>query len=518
MVIAMEDQLQFVGRHIYYFEDEFNQYSVEEILQFSDQGKFQLHDKDVFNKNPTTSDFWFRVTVRNETQGDLWLQVGDAFTTWYLDFYAPDSANEYGKPLQLGSLRPQKNKLFPSNYYCVPLSKGGDQETKTYYLRISGGFPRTHIFQIGTLGSLTDLNKEYDYIIAAFVGVMLSMIIYNTFLLFSIREKIYLFYVGYLVSVIIIVPFINGYPLFYADWLWNYYFVYQGVMALMVTLFATHYLNLAKLSPRLYRWLWFLIALIGLAGVFNLIFVEEFPTIVNLLQPVLFAFNISLAFSGIYALSKGQKNAHFYVIGWAFVITSMVTFILTVNGVLPVNRVTSNALYIGFSLEAVMFGLALGDRWKRQKTRQIELENIAENNAFELQQQTLHLINMSNQINDTQQHLKKLTGLSSLTRKNIQKIVSGIAVNKSMENEWIQFDSYFSKTHEEFNENLRLRHKDLSIQERRLCTLIKMGLGTNEIASIMSIEPRSVVMGRYRLKKKLGLSENQDLHTYVESF
>ena len=44
--------------------------------------------------------------------------------------------------------------------------------------------------------------------------------------------------------------------------------------------------------------------------------------------------------------------------------------------------------------------------------------------------------------------------------------------------------------------------------ELRVCTLIKMGYDTNEIAGLLWISKRGVDQHRYRIKKKLNISEN----------
>lgn len=509
-------QMELIGDKVLYLEDPSGKLSVDDVIKLSKQGLFIPSSNTVFNRSPTESAFWFRLTVRNKTEQEIWLQIGDAFSTWELDFYTPDSNGRYSAPLLLGSLRPQENKVFDSNYFCVPLLGKDERKSKTFYVRVYGEFPKTHVFKVGSVVSLSRLTQGDNFVRASFIGVMLAMIMYNLFLLFSIKEKIYLYYVGYLISAIFIIPFINGHPLVYLDWLWEYYFVYQGSMALLVNLFAVNYLNLRKLSRKLYHWLWSLVIIVLLAGLFNVFFTDQFNIIITVIQPVLMVFNVSLLFAGIYALSQGQKNARFYVLGWSFVILGMITFILTINGLLSLNQFTSNVIYFGFSLEAVMFGLALGDRWQQQKIHQMKLQNSIEKSELEIQQQTLHMINVGNRISEIEEGLKDLKRKDSLVPGDIQKLISKIMVNRSMEKEWETLEHYFSKNHGDFKEMLYAKHDNLTIQERRLSILIRMDLTNREMASILNIEQRSVVMNRYRLKKKLGLAEKDSLEQYMQ--
>ena len=45
-----------------------------------------------------------------------------------------------------------------------------------------------------------------------------------------------------------------------------------------------------------------------------------------------------------------------------------------------------------------------------------------------------------------------------------------------------------------------------------------MGLKNKEISSILNIKYESINMAKYRLKKKMDLSEEADINDYIESF
>jgi DNA-binding NarL/FixJ family response regulator len=53
--------------------------------------------------------------------------------------------------------------------------------------------------------------------------------------------------------------------------------------------------------------------------------------------------------------------------------------------------------------------------------------------------------------------------------------------------------------------------------ERRLAGLVRMNLTNIQIAGILNIEGKSVKVAKHRLKKKLGLSEDDDLNTFLQS-
>ena len=155
-------------------------------------------------------------------------------------------------------------------------------------------------------------------------------------------------------------------------------------------------------------------------------------------------------------------------------------------------------------------------RQREQFIQGMELRNEIRKREHELQKQTLHMININNNMTEVEESIRDLKKQKELSNGDLQKVLNTIMVNKSMEKEWEVFEEYFANTHSDFNGKLTADHK-LSQNDRRLSSLIKMGLGNREIAGILNIEQRSVIMNRYRLKKKLNLSEEEDLETYINS-
>jgi DNA-binding CsgD family transcriptional regulator len=69
--------------------------------------------------------------------------------------------------------------------------------------------------------------------------------------------------------------------------------------------------------------------------------------------------------------------------------------------------------------------------------------------------------------------------------------------------------AFFKKLQEKSNHTL-------TALDLKYCIYFMTGLETKEIASKLNIEPKSVRMTRYRIKKKLQLSESDDLYEYLK--
>ncbi|WP_282134005.1 tetratricopeptide repeat protein [Seonamhaeicola maritimus] len=80
---------------------------------------------------------------------------------------------------------------------------------------------------------------------------------------------------------------------------------------------------------------------------------------------------------------------------------------------------------------------------------------------------------------------------------------------------WDSFNLRFTEVNDQFYTQLKVKHPDLSITERKHCALIKLKFGTKEMARILNIEPHSVHISRSRIRKKIGLQRSDRLEDYI---
>lgn len=73
------------------------------------------------------------------------------------------------------------------------------------------------------------------------------------------------------------------------------------------------------------------------------------------------------------------------------------------------------------------------------------------------------------------------------------------------------------KVNAQFIDKLSRLHPDLSKNEQRLASLLRIGLSTKEIASVIDSNPKTVNMARYRLRKRLNLETDESLSEYMKS-
>ena len=96
----------------------------------------------------------------------------------------------------------------------------------------------------------------------------------------------------------------------------------------------------------------------------------------------------------------------------------------------------------------------------------------------------------------------------------IRKIDEGV----TGDDEWKVFEHNFNQAHETFLHNLKDEYPDLTPNDLRLCAFLRINLASKEIASLLGISVRGVENHRYRLRKKLNLSAEEDLAEFIFTF
>lgn len=87
----------------------------------------------------------------------------------------------------------------------------------------------------------------------------------------------------------------------------------------------------------------------------------------------------------------------------------------------------------------------------------------------------------------------------------------------TLDKDWDNFKQYFERVHPNFFEHLVQYYPNLSQTDHRHMAYMRIGLTTKEISRLLNITPESVQKSRGRLKKKLGLSREDDLFDFVRT-
>lgn len=101
--------------------------------------------------------------------------------------------------------------------------------------------------------------------------------------------------------------------------------------------------------------------------------------------------------------------------------------------------------------------------------------------------------------------------------QSLDEVLSELRERMYFSREMSDFYARSEVLHRDFNMRLKEAFPDLTEGERKLAILLRQGFSSKYIASLMNITPKSVEIGRYRLRIKLGLDRSVNLVQYIKS-
>lgn len=138
----------------------------------------------------------------------------------------------------------------------------------------------------------------------------------------------------------------------------------------------------------------------------------------------------------------------------------------------------------------------------------------------ELANMTMHLVQRGEILSKIKENVADILKKQEqdATKFNFRQLLRLIKDAERTNEDWEQFNRNFNNAHEGFFLVLKEEHPDLTPHELRLCALLRMNLLSKEIAQIMHVSVKAVEISRYRLRKKLKLEPEINLHDYLSQY
>lgn len=159
----------------------------------------------------------------------------------------------------------------------------------------------------------------------------------------------------------------------------------------------------------------------------------------------------------------------------------------------------------------------------------MELKTIlAENQSLHgtLELKRKEIINVALGISEQKEFLESLNSIVKKAAKStdaaekerlIDEIQNRLGQRTSFSGQIDEFYTQAEILHKDFSVKLTEEFPNLTNQERRLATLLRLGFSSKYIATLMNISPKSVEISRYRLRQKLGLHQGDNLINFIKS-
>jgi len=408
-----------VGSYIYTLIDKKSIYSYNDILFNSN---FRLENKEIPVMDVTRGTVWAKFFIHNNTSDSI----------FYLDLQYSNisEVNLYlrsGNNLVLidstGNNIDIDTKSESNRDFIFKLSLNS-RDTAELFLKIRSKHPILLPLFIKQESHINENINVENLIFGLYFGIILSLFLYNIFLLISTKDPSYLFYVIHLLFLGFAQITLTGYGFKY---LWPHHAFINRYALIITSAFA-------GITGILFA-LFFLRVRYYLSKTVYILYTVIFLYFISIISTVSgnnsFSYSI-LNYSGLigglvlivvpYLISKkGYKPANYYLVAWIFFLSSVIIFALRNIGVLPYTNFTTYSLYIGSAIEAILLSTALADRINTLRVEKeesqayalkISRENetlIKEQNIMleqKVQERTNELQSTNNQLNKTLDDLK----------------------------------------------------------------------------------------------------------------
>lgn len=361
-------------------------------------------------------------------------------------------------------------------------------------------------------------------------GILWLMLIYNLFFFVYTRKPVYFHYVFYVLfnSVFLLYCF-NYTEQFLFPEMPHLNFTFS-VLQLVGMFFYIMFIRiiLVENCPKYAKWLasrlfglycYFVLIVhtfIGLIAYYNFELFARYYAFINL-------FHGLTAFATFVYLYRRESVIGKYIIwGSIIMIAGGYITILTDLHHLPSNHYPYE---IGLVIEILIFSYVLNrlHRTYENEGYKADLQNQQLNNMIEYRDRELvsnaMLLVKNNEANN--KLLNNLKNLVSLINRQDDKIVPTInsiitdyetQVNNNF---WNEFEFRFKNVHKDFYDKLLEISPDLTPNEIKLAAFLRLNLSSKEISLITGQSIEGIKMGRYRLRKKLGIKDTENMITFL---
>ena len=358
-----------LGLEASYLEDKHGQLSQSTALRAYRQGEFTKSLQPTPSFGFTTSVYWFVIELEAQkgASKDWLFQVAyPALDSLEVDiFQAGRSVQSY----RVGDTKPFNERIIHNRNFLLPVSM--EEQIPTLLLIRAQQFEGDLVelpMQMIEASKLSKAEATPILIDGIYMGIMLVMGIYNLLLFFFLRDKAYLFYVGYVFSTLVAVISLRGwsYQLLWPEspgWQQLCYPFLFASIAVFAVEFSARLLSLKDTLPTVFK----MLRGVEFIIVFAAILTGPIPYWLSFGVVIIYVgciAAVALFLSGLYLWHGGSETARYYCIAFSTFILGCVVFAASKVGWVDPTIWSEYAMQFGGALEVCLFSLALAARIK----------------------------------------------------------------------------------------------------------------------------------------------------------
>lgn len=327
----------------------------------------------------SSSTFWIKLPLwRSADSVDYWLLVVANSLIDEIDLFMPGQP-----PIFSGAARPITQRPVFSRHFLFPLKVPTAEQTVFIRVRSSGALtiPLT-LWRPIPFGQANIISTLLQ---GLYQGGLLTILTYNFLVYLTLRDRRYLLYSAYSLSLCAAMIAANGYGrlFLWPEWVGfdrislNVFFSLAGASAIA---FSSAFLNLQARLPRLHKALKFMV---GAQLAFALLFLVA-GSLSWSVSPImrchliLSVLMVGLVISAsVLLLRRGFTDIRFFLLSWGVLAVGVLVAVVHAFGLLPSNLLTANAIQIASAAEMMLLALALADQIREEREHNIRQQRLA---------------------------------------------------------------------------------------------------------------------------------------------
>ena len=351
-------------------EDKDGQLTLADVQSSTEAKKFQVGNApaESLNFGYTTSAYWLRLTLSNQGSTPLqrMLEINYARLS-QVQFHAPDQKGNY-QSIVTGIAEPFATRPIKSRHFVFPVTVAPQSE-QVVYLRIKASTALMVPARLWEPAAYYAHERSEYAIQTWYFGMVSAMLLFNLLLFISLRDKVYLLYMGFVVLTALSLASFNGLAkefLWPQTRAWSDISTYVGLSFTVAAAvqFMRSMLHTATTTPTLDM------ALKLVSGLFLLMpisFLIDHQGMARYAAMLLGLATTCILIVGIYCSFQRQRNAYYFSVAFGIFGIGGIVTALRALGLVPSNVFTANGLQIGSAFEMILMAFALADRFHEMR-------------------------------------------------------------------------------------------------------------------------------------------------------
>lgn len=368
-----------LGKTLTYFEDKNASLTLSQVISLEKAGKFKQGQQEILNLGNTQSAFWLKLEYlsANNTRDYLIIDVPNIE---HIDAYIPVENGFIHK--KTGAIHPAVPGVTATNNYIFNLpAQTGSSSPSSIWLRVKTNNIMLLPVKMATSENFLPGQSVKNNLQTIYIGVLLTLFLFNMFLYFSMKDKTYLYYSLYVFSLgLYVVGYLRGYSYLFGDHIKTLINLYPHVLlsisSVFCILFSKNILNLKVIMPAALK---VCNVLIGFSILMFLTSIAGYKSSSAILaQYISISSAVILWALGLMAYKKGYSPAKYYLLAWTFIALTIIATVLSMEGVFNYHDYSFEFVPVGSTIELLLLAFALGDRYRGiiNKERATREENL----------------------------------------------------------------------------------------------------------------------------------------------